>query len=66
MDSEAVKVIIVEDRRVPVTRHQSNPALADRFDMPARAPPILRQDPDVIMIGEMRDTETAQIAVQSA
>src|SRR5690606_32348762 len=27
---------------------------------------ILRQDPDIIMIGEMRDTETAQIAVQSA
>ena len=27
---------------------------------------IVRQDPDVIMIGEMRDTETAQIAVQSA
>ena len=27
---------------------------------------ILRQDPDVIMIGEMRDTETAQIAIQSA
>jgi len=27
---------------------------------------IVRQDPDVIMIGEMRDSETAQIAVQSA
>jgi general secretion pathway protein E len=27
---------------------------------------IVRQDPDVIMIGEMRDTETAEIAVQSA
>jgi len=27
---------------------------------------IVRQDPDVIMIGEMRDEETAQIAVQSA
>ena len=27
---------------------------------------ILRQDPDIIMIGEMRDTETAQIGVQSA
>lgn len=27
---------------------------------------ILRQDPDVIMIGEMRDQETAEIAVQSA
>ncbi len=27
---------------------------------------ILRQDPDIIMIGEMRDSETAHIAVQSA
>ena len=27
---------------------------------------ILRQDPDIIMVGEIRDTETAQIAVQSA
>ncbi|MBU3914737.1 Flp pilus assembly complex ATPase component TadA [bacterium] len=27
---------------------------------------MLRQDPDVIMIGEMRDTETAQIAIQSS
>ncbi len=27
---------------------------------------ILRQDPDVVMVGEIRDTETAQIAVQAA
>lgn len=27
---------------------------------------ILRQDPDIIMIGEIRDTETAQIAIQAA
>lgn len=27
---------------------------------------ILRQDPDVILLGEIRDKETAQIAVQSA
>ena len=27
---------------------------------------ILRQDPDIIMVGEMRDLETAQIAVQAA
>jgi len=27
---------------------------------------VLRQEPDVIMVGEMRDTETAQIAIQSA
>ncbi|MCQ4005362.1 GspE/PulE family protein, partial [Klebsiella pneumoniae] len=27
---------------------------------------ILRQDPDVVMVGEVRDVETAQIAVQAA
>ena len=27
---------------------------------------MLRQDPDVIMVGEIRDTETARIAIQSA
>ncbi len=27
---------------------------------------MLRQDPDIIMIGEMRDTETAQIAIQAS
>ena len=27
---------------------------------------ILRQDPDVVMVGEMRDTETAQIGIQSS
>src|SRR6185369_4859303 len=27
---------------------------------------ILRQDPDIIMIGEIRDTETAEIAVEAA
>ncbi len=27
---------------------------------------ILRQDPDVLMVGEMRDTETAEVAVQAA
>ena len=27
---------------------------------------ILRQDPDIIMVGEMRDTETAEIAIRAA
>ncbi len=27
---------------------------------------ILRQDPDVVMVGEIRDSETAQIAVQAS
>jgi len=33
---------------------------------PAVLRTILRQDPDIIMVGEMRDTETARIAVQAA
>ena len=34
--------------------------------MPADLRSILRHDPDKIMVGEIRDTETAQIAIQSA
>ena len=68
MDSEALKVITVEDpveyqlhgiNQIPV-----HSQIGLTFARALRS--ILRQDPDVIMIGEMRDTETAQIAVQSA
>lgn len=62
------KIITVEDpveyeltdvTQVPVQR-----AAGVTFATALRA--ILRQDPDVVMIGEMRDTETAEIAVQAA
>jgi general secretion pathway protein E len=43
---------------------QVNPRIDLGFAAALRA--ILRQDPDVIMIGEIRDLETAQIAVQAA
>jgi general secretion pathway protein E len=36
------------------------------LDFPSALRSIVRQDPDVIMVGEMRDLETARIAVQSA
>ncbi len=36
------------------------------FDFSAGLRSIVRQDPDVIMLGEIRDSETAQIAMQSA
>jgi general secretion pathway protein E len=36
------------------------------LDFPAALRSILRQDPDVIMIGEIRDLETARIAIQAA
>ncbi|MCL2202957.1 MAG: GspE/PulE family protein [Defluviitaleaceae bacterium] len=41
-------------------------AHAGALDFAGALKHILRQDPDVIMIGEMRDTETARIAVQAA
>lgn len=43
---------------------QVNPRVDMTFARGLRA--ILRQDPDVVMVGEIRDTETAQIAVQAS
>ena len=47
-----------------VGQTQVNPRIEMTFAKALRA--ILRQDPDVIMIGEIRDLETAQIAVQAS
>ena len=51
--------------RLPLVRHvQVNIEIGLTFASSLRA--ILRQDPDVILVGEIRDEETARIAVQSA
>jgi general secretion pathway protein E len=47
-----------------ISQTQVNPRIDMTFARALRA--ILRQDPDVIMIGEIRDLETAQIAVQAS
>jgi general secretion pathway protein E len=47
-----------------VGQTQVNPKIDMNFARALRS--ILRQDPDVIMIGEIRDLETAQIAVQAS
>ncbi len=47
-----------------VGQTQVNPKVGLTFAAGLRA--ILRQDPDVVMVGEIRDRETAEIAVQSA
>jgi len=61
-------IITVEDPveyNIPgINQMQVKPQIGLTFANALRS--IVRQDPDVIMIGEMRDTETAQIAVQSA
>lgn len=62
------KIITVEDPveyKVPgITQIQAHAEIGYTFARALRA--ILRQDPDVIMIGEIRDLETAEIAIQSA
>ena len=68
LDAGALKIITVEDpveyQLGGVNQIQVQSQIELTFARALRS--ILRQDPDIIMIGEMRDTETAQIAVQSA
>ncbi len=63
-----VKIFTVEDpieyQLARVNQVQVQPAIGLDFPKSLRA--ILRQDPDIIMIGEIRDSETARIAIQSA
>ena len=62
------KILTVEDpveyNIEGVNQMQAKPQIGLTFANALRS--IVRQDPDVIMIGEMRDKETAAIAVQSA
>jgi general secretion pathway protein E len=63
-----VKVFTVEDpieyQIAHINQVQVHPAIG--FDFPHALRSILRQDPDIIMIGEIRDLETARIAIQAS
>ena len=68
LDSPEKKIFTVED---PIEYHlegvnqiQVKPSIGLTFAHVLRS--ILRQDPDIIMIGEIRDVETARIAIQAA
>jgi general secretion pathway protein E len=67
-NTPGVKVVTVEDpveyQVRGVTQLPVQPKAGFGFATALRA--ILRHDPDVIMVGEMRDLETAEIAVQAA
>lgn len=62
------KIITVEDpveyQLAGINQIQVKPAIGLSFPSALRS--IVRQDPDVIMIGEMRDLETCRIAIQSS
>ncbi|MCZ2290346.1 MAG: type II secretion system ATPase GspE [Burkholderiales bacterium] len=68
IDTATTNVLTVEDPieyELPgIGQTQVNPKIELSFAKALRA--ILRQDPDVIMIGEIRDHETAQIAIQAS
>ena len=68
VDDGIKKIITVEDpveyQMPSITQIQTHAEIGYTFARALRA--ILRQDPDVIMIGEMRDLETAEIAIRSA
>jgi general secretion pathway protein E len=68
LDSATTNIMTVEDPieydLEGIGQTQVNPRIDMTFARALRA--ILRQDPDVIMIGEIRDLETAQIAVQAS
>jgi len=68
LNTPSRKIITVEDpieyQLEGVNQIQVKPAIGLTFSGALRS--IVRQDPDVIMIGEMRDLETARIAIQSA
>lgn len=68
LNNEEVNIITVEDPVEAnidgVNQVQVNPKANLTFGTALRS--ILRQDPDIIMIGEIRDAETAEIAVQAS
>ena len=68
IDTAGTNVLTVEDpveyELAGIGQTQVNPKIDLTFAKALRA--ILRQDPDVIMIGEIRDFETAQIAIQAS
>ena len=68
INTNDVKIITVEDpveyQLEGINQIQVKPQIGLDFSGALRS--IMRQDPDVIMIGEMRDLETCRIAIQSA
>ena len=68
LDSEEKKIITIEDpveyQIKGVTQIQVKPSIGLTFASGLRS--IVRQDPDIILVGEIRDRETAEIAIHSA
>lgn len=68
LNTDGVKIITLEDpveyQMDGISQVQINSDIGFTFSNGLRS--VVRQDPDIIMLGEIRDNETAQIALQSA
>ena len=68
LNSPSTNIVTLEDpveyRLSGITQGQANPRVGFSFASGLRS--ILRQDPDIILVGEIRDRETAEVAVQAA
>jgi len=68
LNTETTKIISIEDpvenRIDGVTQIQINEEIGITFDSMLRR--VFRQDPDIIMIGEIRDSVTAELAIRAA
>ena len=68
LNSKELNIITIEDPveyQLPgINQIQINPKAGLTFARGLRS--ILRQDPDIIMVGEIRDLETARVAIQAA
>ncbi|MFH1678140.1 MAG: GspE/PulE family protein [Candidatus Omnitrophota bacterium] len=68
INSTALKIITIEDpveyEIGDITQIQINPRIGLTFASALRS--ILRHDPDVMMVGEVRDPETAELAIRSS
>lgn len=68
LNNETIKIVSIEDpveyRLSGVTQIQTHEEIGITFDAILRR--IFRQDPDVIMVGEIRDSETASLAIRAA
>jgi general secretion pathway protein E/type IV pilus assembly protein PilB len=68
LDTANVNVVTLEDpievELSPITQGQTNVRVGFTFAAGLRA--VLRQDPDIVLVGEIRDAETAAIALQAS
>jgi type IV pilus assembly protein PilB len=68
LNTSKVNIATIEDPieyRIPhINQSQANPKLGFTFEAGLRS--LLRQDPNIIMVGEIRDEETAKISVNAA